>query len=42
MFKNIKMDLGNIDPFGEINVQISLDLLKTLHAVTDVDIPFIF
>lgn len=42
VFKNIKMDFGNIDPSGEINGLIGLDLLKSLHAVIDVDIPFIY
>ena len=41
-FKNIKMDFGNIDPSGEINGLIGLDLLTSLHAVIDIDIPFIY
>ena len=42
VFKNIKLDFGNIDPSGEINGLIGLDLLKLLHAVIDIDIPFIY
>ncbi|MGH4118036.1 retropepsin-like aspartic protease [Clostridium sp.] len=42
VFQDIKMDFGNIDPSGEINGLIGLDLLKSLHAVIDVDIPFIY
>ena len=41
-FQNIKIDFGNIDPSGEINRLIGLDLLNALHAVIDVDIPFIY
>ena len=32
----------NIDPSGEINGLIGLDLLTSLHAVIDIDIPFIY
>ena len=42
VFQNIKMDFGNIDPSGEINGLIGLDLLNSLHAVIDVDIPFVY
>jgi hypothetical protein len=42
VFKNIKIDFGNIDPSGEINGLIGLDLLKSLHAVIDIDIPSIY
>ncbi|KOA19639.1 hypothetical protein CLHOM_17280 [Clostridium homopropionicum DSM 5847] len=42
ILKNVKMDFGNIDPSGEINGLIGLDLLKLLHAVIDIDIPFIY
>ena len=35
VFNNIKMDFGNIDPSGEINGLIGLDLLTSLHAVID-------
>ena len=36
------IDFGNIDPSGEINGLIGLDLLTSLHAVIDIDIPFIY
>lgn len=42
VFNNIKMDFDNIDPSGEINGLIGLDLLTSLHAVIDIDIPFIY
>ncbi|MBC8062155.1 MAG: retroviral-like aspartic protease family protein [Clostridiaceae bacterium] len=42
VFQNIKIDFGNIDPSGEINGLIGLDLLRSLHAVIDIDVPFIY
>ncbi len=36
------MDFGDIDPSGEINGLIGLDLLKAIRAVIDVNIPIVF
>lgn len=38
-FTNIDVDFGEIDPSGDIQGLVGLDLLKLIRAVIDVEIP---
>lgn len=42
LLKILRWILEIFDPSGEINGLIGLDLLTSLHAVIDIDIPFIY
>ena len=39
VFTDLEIDFGDIDPMGEIQGLIGLDVLKSMRAVIDVEIP---